>query len=173
MKKHVLTTGLACVVALAAAAREAPEWFARGIVAQVPAGETAKRSVLALRGGTIAMVTGGQTNAAAVKIEDAPKTEATKRLLVNQGATVLRTTGGRTIRLSFNEDSANEPVIGNAILQFRMPLNILFANMKELNGVPNGQMIVQLPDNEAVAEQMIAYFQEKNVGVEAWTENVG
>ncbi len=103
----------------------------------------------------------------------APKTEATKRLLVNQGATVLRTTGGRTIRLSFNEDSANEPVIGNAILQFRMPLNILFANMKELNGVPNGQMIVQLPDNEAVAEQMIAYFQEKNVGVEAWTENVG
>ena len=102
-----------------------------------------------------------------------PKTEATKRLLVNQGSTYLRTTDGRCVRLTFNELSAKEPVIGNAILKFGMPLNILFANMKELSGKSSGQMIIQLPDEPETAEKMLEYFRSKQIGVEEWTEDVG
>lgn len=98
----------------------------------------------------------------------APKTEATKRLLVNQGALIHRMTTGRTVRLSFSESSAFEPIIGNAILTFRTPLNILFADMTNLDGKAKGQMIVQLPEDPAVAEEMCEFFRSKNIGVEEW-----
>ena len=100
--------------------------------------------------------------------KSAPKTEATKRLLVNQGALIHRMTTGRMVRLSFSESSAFEPIIGNAILTFRTPLNILFADMTNLDGKAKGQMIVQLPEDPAVAEEMCEFFRSKNIGVEEW-----
>lgn len=101
-----------------------------------------------------------------------PKTNATRKLLVSAGTTVARMEGGRKVRLSFNEVSVQEPVLGNAVLQFKTPVNILHADIKELNGKQNGQMIVELPENEALADSMVEYFKEHKLGVEEWTSNV-
>lgn len=100
-----------------------------------------------------------------------PKTEATKKLLVNQGVLPARVTAGQTIRLTFSENSAFEPVISNAILTFKAPLNILFANTRNYDGRAKGQMIVQLPDDEKTAEEICVYFRSKNIGVEEWIEH--
>ena len=99
-----------------------------------------------------------------------PKTEAARRLLVNAGSPIQKMQGGRFIRLSFREFSAFEPVIGNAILKFRTPINILYADTHRLSGKVNGQMIVELPPDQKTAEEMIAYFEEKDLGVEEWTD---
>ena len=99
-----------------------------------------------------------------------PKTEAARRLLVNAGSPIQIMQGGRFIRLSFREFSAFEPVIGNAILKFRTPINILYADTHRLYGKVNGQMIVELPPDQKTAEEMIAYFEEKDLGVEEWTD---
>ena len=101
----------------------------------------------------------------------APKTDAAKKLLVNAGTALPSMENGRIIRVSFSEYTSKEPVIANAVLQFRTPVNILFADTQSLNGVPKGQMVLQLPQDEAAAEQMIAYFREKNLGVEEWNGN--
>ncbi|WP_291353868.1 NIL domain-containing protein, partial [Acinetobacter sp. UBA3106] len=53
-----------------------------------------------------------------------------------------------------------------AIKQFDISLNILFANMTEINGSVIGQMFVQLLGDPAVIEQTIAFFQQNGVKVE-------
>ena len=61
--KRMLITGAACLIAAALPGRDAPEWLSRGIVAPVPAGETAKIPLLAKRGVTIVYVTNGTNDA--------------------------------------------------------------------------------------------------------------
>ena len=58
-------------------------------------------------------------------------------------------------------------------LQFKTPVNILYANTKDLNGTAAGEMILQLPELEEVADKMIQYLKEINMGVEELKEDVG
>ena len=74
--------------------------------------------------------------------------------------------GKRCVRIVFKENSAFEPVIGNMTLQFNTPVNILYANTSNLNGVAAGEMILQLPDNKAIADKMVLYLTERKLVVE-------
>ncbi|WP_166168145.1 methionine ABC transporter ATP-binding protein [Acinetobacter sp. A1-4-2] len=68
--------------------------------------------------------------------------------------------------LQFLGTSAQETVVQAAIKQFDISLNILFANMTEINGSVIGQMFVQLLGDPAVIEQAVAFFQQNGVKVE-------
>lgn len=68
--------------------------------------------------------------------------------------------------LQFLGTSAQETVVQSAIKQFDISLNILFANMTEINGSVIGQMFVQLLGDPAVIEQTVAFFQQNGVKVE-------
>ncbi|MFH7766427.1 MULTISPECIES: methionine ABC transporter ATP-binding protein [unclassified Acinetobacter] len=68
--------------------------------------------------------------------------------------------------LQFLGTSAQETVVQAAIKQFDISLNILFANMTEINGSVIGQMFVQLLGDPAVIEQTVAFFQQNGVKVE-------
>lgn len=96
----------------------------------------------------------------------APKTEAAKKLILHSDARMKEMTGKKLIRITFAGQSAFEPVIGNVCLLYKTPLNILYADTKNLNGKAEGEMILQLPDDEAMAEKMIQYFREEKLGVE-------
>ena len=96
----------------------------------------------------------------------APKTEEAKKLILNDFAHIKEMKGNRMIRVTFSGNSAFEPLIGNVILEYKTPLNILYANTKTINGNAEGEMILQLPDSKEIADRMIAYFKEKNLGVE-------
>ncbi len=56
---------------------------------------------------------------------------------------------------------------------FKEPANILLADTKDIGGVAHGQMILQLPEDEAVAEKMIAYLKERKLEVEELEHYVG
>lgn len=90
-----------------------------------------------------------------------PKTQAAKRLIFAASPQVSSMTGGRLIRIGFDAHEALEPIIGNLILEFRTPVNILQSELKTLNGVTRGQMIVQLPDDSEKAENMIKWLRNK------------
>ena len=96
----------------------------------------------------------------------APKTEEAKKLIFNEFARIQEMKGERMIRVTFSGKSDFEPVIGNIILEYKTPLNILYANTKTINGNAEGEMILQLPESKEVAERMIAYFKEKDLFVE-------
>jgi D-methionine transport system ATP-binding protein len=68
--------------------------------------------------------------------------------------------------LQFLGTSAQETVVQAAIKQFDISLNILFANMTEINGAVIGQMFVQLLGDPEVIQQTIDFFSQNGVKVE-------
>ena len=95
-----------------------------------------------------------------------PKTEAAKKLVFSGREQIQEMTGKRVIRITFNTQSAFEPVIGNAALKFNTPTNILYANTRNIDGVAQGEMLLQLPDDKQLADRMVDYFHAKGLGVE-------
>lgn len=94
-----------------------------------------------------------------------PKTEIAKRLIFPEGE-VAAHIGKRCIRIFFDGSSSFEPVFSKMILDCKTPVNILYANMEDMNGTAVGQMIVQLPEDEQSARKIVAYLRAKNLGVE-------
>ncbi|MCU4318353.1 ATP-binding cassette domain-containing protein [Acinetobacter bereziniae] len=68
--------------------------------------------------------------------------------------------------LQFLGTSAQETVVQAAIKQFDVSLNILFANMTEINGSVIGQMFIQLLGDAENIRQTIEFFERNGVKVE-------
>ncbi len=68
--------------------------------------------------------------------------------------------------LQFLGTSAQETVVQAAIKQFDISLNILFANMTEINGSVIGQMFVQLLGDPIIIQQAIDFFEQHGVKIE-------
>ena len=68
--------------------------------------------------------------------------------------------------LQFLGTSAQETVVQVAIKQFDVSLNILFANMTEINGSVIGQMFIQLLGDAESIRQTIDFFEKNGVKVE-------
>ena len=96
----------------------------------------------------------------------APKTEEAKKLILNEFAYIKEMKGKHLIRVTFDGKSAFEPLIGNVVLEYKTPLNILYANTKTINGNAEGEMILQLPESKEISDRMVTYFKEKGLGVE-------
>lgn len=96
----------------------------------------------------------------------APKTEEAKKLILNEFAYIKEMKGKHLIRVTFDGKSAFEPLIGNVVLEYKTPLNILYANTKTINGNAEGEMILQLPESKEISDRMVIYFKEKGLGVE-------
>lgn len=102
-----------------------------------------------------------------------PKTEAAKKLVFSGRTQIEKMNGKRLIRITFLEKSSFEPVIANLVLTYRTPVNILYADTKNINGQAQGEMILQLPEIEEVADKMVQYLKEINIGVEELSKDVG
>ncbi len=101
------------------------------------------------------------------QIFESPKTEAARRLVMGQGAKVVdKMEGKRIIRIVFDGQSSYEPVIGNITIRFQTPVNILYADTKDIGGSAVGQMILQLPEDAHLGQQMIEYLKERKLQVE-------
>ena len=57
-------------------------------------------------------------------------------------------------------------MIQAVIKQFDISLNILFANMTEINGTVIGQMFIQLLGDESIIQQAIQFLEQYGVKVE-------
>ena len=102
-----------------------------------------------------------------------PKTAEARKLVFSGRTLIKEMKGKRLVRVTFREKSSFEPVIANLVLTYRTPVNILYADTKNINGQAQGEMILQLPELEEVADKMIQYLKEINMGVEELKEDVG
>ena len=68
--------------------------------------------------------------------------------------------------LQFLGKSAQETVVQAVIKKFDISLNIVFANMTEINGTVIGQMFIQLLGDPAIIQQAIEFLQQDGVEVE-------
>lgn len=95
-----------------------------------------------------------------------PNTDAAKKLVYHNNSAVIEMKGKRCIRIVFDGKSSFEPVIANMVLECRAQVNILFADTKDIKGKAFGQMILQLPEDNLIADKIINYLKIKNVIVE-------
>ena len=102
-----------------------------------------------------------------------PKTDEARKLVFSGRTQIKEMKGKRLVRVTFREKSSFEPVIANLVLTYRTPVNILYADTKNINGQAQGEMILQLPELEEVADKMIQYLKEINMGIEELKEDVG
>ena len=97
-----------------------------------------------------------------------PKSAIARELVLPQERPVLdATTGGRKLRLIFNGENTQKPVISEMILACRVPVNVLFADTKSVDGAAYGHMILELPKEAHEAEKVIAWL--NNSGL-SWKE---
>ncbi|MDD9339706.1 MAG: ATP-binding cassette domain-containing protein [Providencia heimbachae] len=68
-------------------------------------------------------------------------------------------------RLEFLGKSAHEPVVNELMLQNKVKINILFANMKEISGIVLGSMFVQIIGNKTDIDDAIQFLRHRGVAV--------
>lgn len=70
------------------------------------------------------------------------------------------------IRLEFLQQSAQQTVINDVLLAYSVKINILFANMIEINGQVIGSMFVQLTGLAEDRRDVVQYLLDRNVVVD-------
>ena len=59
------------------------------------------------------------------------------------------------------------------VLEYKSPVNILFADTKNMDGKAFGQIVIQLPEDESLADKMQRYLHMRGLTVEEVSGNVG
>lgn len=75
-------------------------------------------------------------------------------------------TSGYYLKLHFNNKKAQEAVISQAILKFKLPLNILDAHLQYKDNELLGHIITHVEANEQTLVEIINFFSQNNIQVE-------
>lgn len=95
-----------------------------------------------------------------------PKSNAAKRLVFHDAKSVEHFTGKRCIRIIFDGRSSFEPVISNMVLECKAPVNIMYADLKDMDGKAVGQLVLQLPDEDTGAAKVKNYLRGHGLSME-------
>lgn len=91
-----------------------------------------------------------------------PKSDIACELILPHCA-IHTISGKRKIRIVFDGEASNKPVISEMVLCAQAPVNIMFADTKDIDGTAYGQMIVELPDDASGAEKIISWLKGNNI----------
>ena len=102
-----------------------------------------------------------------------PKTDATRMLVYreDQDPVSYRPGEGRFLRIVYNGSHALEPIIAQMILDLHIPVNIIHANLRSIEGDTYGDMIVQVADVMESARVM-HYLEDRSISVEEVSQDV-
>ncbi len=95
-----------------------------------------------------------------------PCTEEARRLVMPEALQPEQMPHERLYRLIFNGRSSFEPVIADMVLHCRAPVNIMFADTRDIGGTAFGQMVLQLPDDAEAVGRILAYAEAKQLTLE-------
>ena len=98
-----------------------------------------------------------------------PRSEIARELILPQDRAAIDTSGGKKLRLIFDGEYSQEPVISKMTLDCQAPVNIIFADTKEYEGIIYGHMIIELPNDEHQAEKIVSWLKNSPV---TWKEEV-
>ena len=95
-----------------------------------------------------------------------PKSRIGRQLILGDAVENVKFDASKKIRITFDGRSSMEPVLANMILASKVPVNILYASTKDIGGTAYGQMIIQLPEDEADAARALHYLKTVQVPYE-------
>ncbi|HHV31656.1 MAG TPA: ATP-binding cassette domain-containing protein [Clostridiales bacterium] len=102
-----------------------------------------------------------------------PQTAAAQKFVYPNGGRVESKISKKCMRIVFDGNSSYEPVIANLVLEYRAPVNIMYADTKNIDGKAFGQMVVQLPEDEDLAKKMFGYIRARGLTAEEVVDYVG
>lgn len=92
-----------------------------------------------------------------------PQSSAARKLIYPRGELLNRSYEGARLRLVFDGLSAEEPLISKIVLEAKVPVNILYADSKNIEDKTYGQMVLALPDDETAAERVLALLKREGL----------
>ena len=95
-----------------------------------------------------------------------PKTDIARKMIFPDGDKVAGKMSERCLRIVFDGSSSYDPVVSKMILECNAMVNIMFADMKNIDGTARGQMIIQLPEDTATAAKVKNYLEQYDLKVE-------
>lgn len=101
-----------------------------------------------------------------------PKSQIGRQLVYPEGRQIEHLFSTRCCRIVFDGESSFEPVIANMVLECKAPVNILFADTKNIDGKAFGQIVIQLPQDQLMTKKMLAYLESQNLKFEEVAANV-
>ena len=91
-----------------------------------------------------------------------PKSEFTKTLL-NTNTSIIDKTNVKKIRLIFDNLSTYEPIVSNLVLDLKVAINIIHADVNEENGIFTGSMLIEIPSDDELLEKVNNYLIKKKI----------
>lgn len=95
-----------------------------------------------------------------------PQSGIAKQLVLSEDSHIDRFVGDYKCRITFDGRTSYEPVIANLILECKTPINILFADTRDIAGMAFGQMVIQLPDDALSRSRVMNYLASKQIPFE-------
>ena len=96
-----------------------------------------------------------------------PKSDIGRQLILADAAVTNAVFGNsQMIRIIFDGRSSSEPILANMILSCKVPVNIMHADTRDIDGKAMGQMIIQLPEDETDAARVRNYLKNASVAFE-------
>ncbi len=94
-----------------------------------------------------------------------PQSDIARELILPKDYNALDNGGGVKLRLTFNGERADQPIISQLVLDTQVPVSILFADSREYEGAIYGQTLLGLPEDEQQAEKVIAWLENRKINV--------
>lgn len=95
-----------------------------------------------------------------------PKSDIAKELILPKSKTDAHITGKKSIRLVFDGEKSRRSIIADMILSTQVPVNIMYADTKDIDGTAYGHMLLELPDDEVQSGKIFAYLDTNAIAYE-------
>jgi len=81
---------------------------------------------------------------------------------------ILQDVQGRLIKVVYNGDRAEEPILSDAIRTFGVDINVLHGKIEYIDEKPLGVLLLNINASSAQIEQIISYLKERTASVEVF-----
>ena len=71
--------------------------------------------------------------------------------------------------MAFNGENTKSPIVANLIMECQIPVNIISADIREIEDKIYGQMLLELPDDNVQAERVCGWLEDHSI---AYTKEV-
>ncbi len=93
----------------------------------------------------------------------APKTEIGRNLILGDAMRDVEFSEGKMYRITFDGRKSKEPLIANIALKSKAPINIMYAQTKDVGGISYGEMVIQLPSDENMQQEILKLLNQSGI----------
>ena len=87
-----------------------------------------------------------------------PRSDIARELILPHVKVAATVRGGAHVRLAFNGESTYKQLVSALILETGVPVSILFADTRDIGGKTYGQILLELPGEDRLAQRVTAWL---------------